>query len=105
MLFLAIIFVVIILLFFALTFKKLGRVLLCSIFLTIVFQYGSYPFLNERDRADVIMWQIISLPVLFVFSLIISILFIWLWYRRKEGRILEQETSKSGKQRGVGRET
>ncbi len=40
-----------------------------ALLIAIVLQYGYYPFLDEKGKAELLMWQIVSFPILFAISL------------------------------------
>ncbi len=49
--------------------KRSIRFIAVAVLLAILLQYGSYPFLDEKGKAELLMWQVVSLPVLLVTSL------------------------------------
>ena len=82
--FITVVCIILIMLVVKFGFKKFGIALSSSLILAVILQYGSYPFLNERDKAELLMWQIISFPIIFSMSLIgVSILMTLCFFYKK----------------------
>jgi hypothetical protein len=63
------VFIALCLLGVALGARKSAYAVLLAMPVTAILQYGYYPFLDEQGRADLLMWQLISLPILFTMCL------------------------------------
>lgn len=59
--------------------KKMLWVVLSSLMLTLTLQYGAYPFLDAKGKAELLMWQLVSLPVIFLLALAICSIALLLW--------------------------
>lgn len=43
-----------------------------TLLIALALQYGPWPFLDEKGRAELLMWQLVSLPIIASFSLVLT---------------------------------
>jgi O-antigen ligase len=80
-------------------FRKVGSVLVSVTIITLLLQYGAYPFLDEFGKAELIMWQVISLPIIFLISLSVSLIAMCIWHLIKRKKSNHRLHSIAGSRR------